>query len=184
MVEDFFEELELLYHDNSSSTTPLVEASWGPQGRLHWKINHNWSIQPLHHGQPMNFSACPRTYKSFYYCYTQIFPEGHHHEAADRHGTRDGPGRPHAVTLPRGQLLHQDGGRHRRLPPHRIWIQQIKVSVGRMRKFSWWSWLWYVRACKWRLGGLLPREWRKCTLITELTQNPMTGVIIHFIKWV
>ena len=32
---------------------------------------------------------------------------------------------------------------------------------------------------KWRLAGMLPREWRKCTLSAELILNPMTGVIIH-----
>ena len=32
---------------------------------------------------------------------------------------------------------------------------------------------------KWRLAGMLPREWRKCTLSAELILNPMTGEIIH-----
>ena len=32
---------------------------------------------------------------------------------------------------------------------------------------------------KWQLAGMLPREWKKCTLSAELILNPMTGVIIH-----
>ena len=35
---------------------------------------------------------------------------------------------------------------------------------------------------KWRLAGMLPREWRKCTLSAELILNPMTGVIIEIIE--
>ena len=32
---------------------------------------------------------------------------------------------------------------------------------------------------KWQLAGMLPREWRKCTVSAESIQNPMTGVIIQ-----
>ena len=36
-------------------------------------------------------------------------------------------------------------------------------------------------ALKWPLAGMLPREWRKCTMImsAELIQSPVIGVIIH-----
>ena len=33
---------------------------------------------------------------------------------------------------------------------------------------------------KWRLAGMLPREWKKCTPSAELILNPMTGVTMHF----
>ena len=29
------------------------------------------------------------------------------------------------------------------------------------------------------IEGMLPREWRKCTVSAEFMLNPMTGVIIH-----
>ena len=37
----------------------------------------------------------------------------------------------------------------------------------------------WVGIVKGRLAGILPREWRQCTLSAELCLNPMTGVIIH-----
>ena len=40
------------------TATPM-EAVCGPQWRLCWKINHINQNRPLHHSQPMNFSAHP-----------------------------------------------------------------------------------------------------------------------------
>ena len=32
---------------------------------------------------------------------------------------------------------------------------------------------------KWRLAGMLPREWKMCTHCVRVSLNPMTGVIIY-----
>ena len=42
-----FQGWELRYHRNPSAATPMEEV-YGLQGRLCWKINHIWSIWPLH----------------------------------------------------------------------------------------------------------------------------------------
>ena len=59
----------------------------------------------------------------------QVFPACYNNKTIDRHSERGWSTRAHTFPLPWGELFHQDGGWHRRLLTHRVWIQQIQVSL-------------------------------------------------------
>jgi len=57
----------------------------------------------------------------------QLFPACDDGEATEWPRQRTGHHRTHAVSLSWRQQLHQDGSRHRGLPTHWVWVQQIQV---------------------------------------------------------
>ena len=61
-VDDFFEDQDESFYTKGIHTATPMEEVCGSQERLCWKVNGTIGlIQPLHHSQPMNYSAHPRT---------------------------------------------------------------------------------------------------------------------------
>lgn len=89
-----------------------------------WWRNQLLLFTTVNPGCSLFLALSTKTYFAF-----QIFPSSNNSSPSVWLGERIWADRPPVSHISRCQQLHQNGGWNRRLPTHRIWIQQIQVRA-------------------------------------------------------